>query len=115
MARLYKTLSGTYSEEDLVVAVWVNPKRKNGKSQARLLETLTTERSNIPIAFPLETLQKIQSWMFCPVARDPSDLDLWLVLENGATKEKPLLVPLLIAKKALGWQDFHIPSEYTEK
>jgi len=26
-----------------------------------------------------------------------------------------LLVPLTIAKKALGWQDFHIPSEYTEK
>jgi hypothetical protein len=53
--------------------------------------------------------------MFCPVAHDPSDLDLWLVLENGATREKPLLVPLTIAKKALGWQDFHIPSEYTEK
>ena len=115
MARLYKTASGTYSESELVVAVWVNPNRKKGRSQARLLETLTTDNSSIPIAFPLETLQRIQSWMFCPVAHDPSDLDLWLVLENGATREKPLLVPLTIAKNALGWQDFHIPSEYTEK
>ncbi len=51
--------------------------------------------------------------MYCPVAEDSLDLDT--MLEPGqATKDKPLLVPLPLAKSHLGWQDFYIPSEYTD-
>lgn len=114
MARTYKTASGTYSEEELVVAVWVNPKRVNKRSQARPLETLISEKSNMPLAFPLDTLQTIDSWMYCPVAKTSEDIDKWLII-GGATREKPLLIPLTLAKTFLGWDTFYVPLEYTEK
>jgi hypothetical protein len=51
--------------------------------------------------------------MYCPVAKQPRDLETFLTPEK-ATREKPLLVPLTLAKSYLGWLEFHIPSEYTE-
>ena len=113
MSRTYKNTTGTYSEEELVVAVWFNPKKVKSRPNARRLETLTSEKSHYPIAFPLATLQETESWMYCPVAKQPSDLETFLTPEK-ATREKPLLVPLTLAKSYLGWLEFHIPSEYTE-
>jgi len=113
MPRTYKNNSGTYSEDQLVVAVWFNSKKVTSRPNARRLETFTTESSHHPIAFPLETLQESHSWMYCPVAEDSQDLNT--MLEPGqATRDKPLLVPLSLAKSHLGWQDFYIPSEYKE-
>ena len=113
MPRTYKNNSGTYSEEELVVAVWFNSKKATSRPNARRLETFTTESSHHPIAFPLETLQESHSWMYCSVAEDSQDLNT--MLEPGqATRDKPLLVPLSLAKSHLGWQDFYIPSEYKE-
>lgn len=109
----YKNNTGTYSEDDLVVAVWFNSKKETSRPKARKLETFTTESSCSPIAFPLDTLQETVSWMYCPVAKTSQDLDT--LLEPGqATRERPLLIPLALAKSHLGWQDFYIPTEYTE-
>ena len=113
MPRVYKNASGTYSEDDLVVAVWFNPKKLKSRPNARRLETFTADKSHYPIAFPLETLQQTLSWMYCPVAKEPRDLDEMLE-PNKATQDNPLLVPLTLAKSHLGWQEFHIPSEYKE-
>ena len=113
MPRTYKNNSGVYEENQLVVAVWFNSKKSSSRPNARRLETFTTSSSYHPIAFPLETLRESKSWMYCPVAKDSSDLNF--MLEPGqATKDKPVLVPLTLAKSHLGWQDFYIPSEYTE-
>jgi hypothetical protein len=114
MPTTYKNNSGVYSEEDLVVAVWFNAKKATSRPNARRLETFTAEHSPYPIAFPLETLQETPSWMYCSVARAPQDLNN--MLEPGkATRENPLLVPLPLAKSHLGWNDFYVPTEYTER
>lgn len=114
MPKIYKTASGTYSEDDLAVAIWPNPKRNTKRPQARMLETLTSEKSPYPIAFPIAKLQTIKSWMYCPVAKSSDELESHLA-SNEITQLKPLLVPLTLARLALGWDTFHIPSEYTEK
>ena len=113
MARTYKTLTGTYSEEDLVVAVWSNPKKRKGRPNARILETLTSDKSPYPIAFPLATLQQIKSWMYCTVATTSVDVDKFLTPELSS-REKPILIPLPLAKSYLGWQEFYVPTEYAE-
>jgi len=113
MPRVYKNNSGSYSEDELVIAVWFNAKKSTSRPKARRLETFTTESSRCPIAFPLDTLQETHSWMYCPVAKTSKDLEN--LLEPGqATRDKPLLVPLPLAQSYLGWQEFYIPSEYKE-
>jgi hypothetical protein len=113
MARVYRTVSGTYSEEELVVAVWANPKKRKGRPNARLLETMTSDKSSYPIAFPLATLQTIKSWMYCSVAITSTDVDNFLTPELSS-REKPILIPLPLAKSYLGWQEFYVPTEYAE-
>lgn len=113
MARTYKTLTGTYSEEDLVIAVWANPKKQKGRPNARVLETMTSEKSSYPIAFPLATLQQIKSWMYCQVATTSVDVEQFLTPELSS-REKPVLIPLPLAKSYLGWQEFYVPTEYVE-
>lgn len=113
MDKTYKTFSGTFSETELVVAVWANPKKTKTRPNARLLETLTSDKSALPIAFPLERLQTIDFWMYCIVAKESKEVDA--VLSSGvATREKPLLIPLGLARSYLGWEEFYIPSEYTD-
>ena len=114
MPKVYKTSSGTFSEDELAVAIWLNPKRNAKRPQARMLETLTSEKSSYPIAFPIAKLQQIKSWMFCPVATTTEELDTHLASKE-ITRQNPVLVPLTLARLALGWDTFHIPSEYTEK
>jgi len=51
--------------------------------------------------------------MYCQVARSSEEIDE--VLFGGkATREKPLLVPIAMAKQYLGWENFYIPTEYKE-
>lgn len=113
MARTYKTSSGTFSENDLVIAIWTNPKKAKARPNARPLETLTAEKNPYPIAFPLEMLQKIQSWMYCQVAKSQEDIDD-VLFKGKATREKPLLVPVSLAKNYLGWEEFYVPTEYKD-
>jgi len=113
MAKAYKNSSGTYLDKDLVVAVWLNPEKQSSRPNARRLETITSKESPNPIAFPLNLLKKNKVWALCPVVAKVEDIDIWLT-PKGASRKKPLLVPLTIAKSYLGWEDFHIPSEYKE-
>lgn len=113
MVNTYKNSSGTYLEKDLVVAIWLNPKKQGSRPNARHLETITSKESSNPIAFPLKLLKNNKVWALCPVVIKTEDIDVWLT-PKGASRERPLLVPLTIAKSYLGWEDFYIPSEYTE-
>jgi hypothetical protein len=113
MAKTYKNLSGTYSEDDLVVAVWFNPQRKGFRPNARYLETIISKDSPHPVAFPLALLQKNKPWSLSTVVTKSKDINTWLTPEK-ASKEKPLLVSLSIAKSFLGWEDFYIPLKYKE-
>ena len=110
MSRQYKTLTGTYAEDELAIVVWMNPKSKNSK-QSRALETMTSESSRYPMAFPLKSLTKNRSWKNAQIARTKEEV---FALIQKTERTKPLLVPLSVAKQALGWENFYIPSEYTE-
>jgi hypothetical protein len=110
VSRQYKTLTGTYNEEDLAVVVWMNPKAKNSR-QSRALETMTSENSRYPMAFPLASLKRNRSWANATIAKTKEEV---FELIQKAERTKPLLVPLSVAKVALGWENFYIPSEYTD-
>lgn len=107
--RQYKTQSGVYNESDLAVVVWVNPRQKNSK-QARFLETMTSEDSSLPMAFPLHALVSHRSWKGAVIARSMNQVHQEL---QSTRRTKPMIIPLTIAGEALGWRDFYIPSEYS--
>lgn len=109
MSRQYKTLTGTYTEEELAIVVWMNPKTKNSK-QSRALETMTSESSRYPMAFPIKSLTSNRSWKNATLAHSKEEV---FDLIQKTERTRPLLVPLAIAKTALGWDNFYIPSEYT--
>jgi hypothetical protein len=108
--RTYKTLTGTYNEDDLAVVVWRNPKRNASRSRA--LETMTSENSSFPMAFPIKSLTRNRSWKAAKTAHSSAE---FLTLIQATTRSAPVIVPLPVAKLALGWEDFYIPSEYTEE
>jgi hypothetical protein len=101
------------SSEDLVVAVWANPKKQKGRPNARTLETLISESSIHPIAMSLASLKAIQSWMSCPVATTSIEIDFLLTPEIS-NRENPILIPISLAKSYLGWQEFYVPPIHTE-
>jgi hypothetical protein len=107
--RVYKTQSGEYTEAELAVVVWMNPKTKESK-QSRFLETMTAENSRLPMAFPLKALAKDPNWKSATTVRSRDDV---FELIRSTERSRPLIVPLPVAKEALGWDDFYIPSEYT--
>jgi len=53
--KTYKTASGSYNEDELAIVVWRNPDSRKS-SQARFLETMTSEDSEFPMAFPIKSL-----------------------------------------------------------
>ena len=100
-------------EEDLVVAVWANPKKQKGRPNARRLETLISDASIHPVAMPLASLKKNKSWMHCSVATTSLDVDKFLTPELSS-RENPILIPLPLAKSYLGWKNFYVPTDYAE-
>jgi hypothetical protein len=108
--RQYHTNSGIYNEEELAIVVWMNPKSKSSR-QSRALETMTSDNSRYPMAFPLRSLTRNRSWKNAQIARTKEEV---FALIQQTERTKPLLVPLTVAKQALGWENFYIPSEYTE-
>lgn len=106
-------MASPYLEEDLVVAVWANPKKQKGRPNARTLETLISEASMHPIAMSLASLRAIQSWKSCPVATTSIDVDKLLTPELS-NRENPVLIPISLAKSYLGWQEFYVPPKYME-
>ena len=113
MAKTYKTSSGIFSEQDMVIAVWFNSKKKKARPNARLLETLTSHKSRYPLAFPISLLSKIEPWLAYPVAKSSKEVDK-AIYEGLATKEKPILVPLDLAKEHFGWEEFYVPEKYED-
>ena len=109
MGRTYATASGTYSEEDLAVVIWSNPKISK-RPQSRRLETMTSPRSSYPMAFPISLLISHHAWKKFKVVKSPEDIDL---LIGATSRQTPILVPLPLAKSYLGWDEFYIPTEYT--
>lgn len=99
--------------EDLVVAVWANPRKQKGRPNARTLETLISEASTHPIAMSLASLKAIHSWKSCPVATTSIEIDFLLTPEISS-RENPILIPISLAKSYLGWQEFYVPPKYTE-
>jgi hypothetical protein len=109
--RSYKTSTGTYTEKELSVVIWLNP-RKQGAKQAKSLETMTAENSSLPMAFPTKSLLSSRSWSNSILATGADDVYSFL---PKSSRKSPIIVPLSIARSALGWDDFYIPAEYTEK
>lgn len=108
--RVYKTNSGSYTEDELAVVVWRNPKQQKSR-QARFLETMTSENSSHPMAFPIRLLLSRKEWAN---AKSVSSLEDVLETIPNTSRAKPLVVPLPVAKSAFGWETFYIPTEYTE-
>jgi hypothetical protein len=106
--RSYKTDSGTYSESELAVVVWMNP-RKNTARQARYLETMTAENSPLPMVFPIKALRADRAWEKAKIALDGVDLTNKIM---KSSRMEPIIVPIPLAKSYLGWDDFYVPSEY---
>lgn len=107
--RTYQTQSGTYTEEELGVVIWMNPKNKKSK-QSRFLETMTSDSSTLPMAFPLKSLIKNKNWQQAKTVKHRDEV---YELISDTERSRPLIVPLPIATQALGWENFYVPSEYT--
>jgi hypothetical protein len=110
MARTYTTASGSYSEDDLAVVIWSNPKISK-RPQSRRLETMTNPRSKYPMAFPISYLTSHHDWKAFKVVKSAQDIDS---LITKTSRKSPILVPLPLAKSYLGWDEFYIPTEYTD-
>lgn len=105
--RAFRTESGTFSEEELAIVVWINPEFDQ-KPKKRLLETITSNYSNNPMAFPIKHIQKT-----IPLSTlvDSSTLSAEIF---DSTQEKPLIVPLPVAESILGWAEFYVPTSFSE-
>lgn len=107
--RVYRTETGNYSESELGILVWINPDFEKGKN-SRLLMTMTDYSSPAPMAFPLSSLRKSPFFEKFTVS-DPENLAEDML---KATQECPIIVPLPVARQNLGWEDFFVPTRYTE-
>jgi hypothetical protein len=101
----FHTSSGVYSEEDLVIAVWVNPKTQTS-TKVKPLETLTSNESPLPMAFPKTSV----SWPAALHARTKEDVYAML---PQSSRLAPLVIPMPLATQALGWDNFYVATEYT--
>lgn len=108
--RTYKTESGTYTEDELSIVVWRNPKQKTGK-QVRALETMTSEKSSYPMAFPTKSFIRNRTWA---AAVRVSSMEEAIEAVATSSRAKPVVVPLPVAKQTFGWDNFYVPSEYVE-
>lgn len=107
--RTYRTESGTYSESELGILVWINPDFEKGKN-SRLLMTMTDYSNTSPMAFPLATLRKTPVFEGLTVATD-ENLSQTV---TSATLDAPAIVPLPVARRQLGWEDFFVATKYLE-
>lgn len=107
--RTYRTETGSYTESELAVLVWLNPEQKN-KPNARLLATFTDQKSPNPMAFPIKTLQSTSEFVNSFLATEDSLAEDLL----KSTSSTPVMVPLPLARTKLGWVHFFIPTAYTE-
>ena len=108
--RQYRTNNGTFSEDELAIAVWRNPNQRKAK-QARFFETMTADSSPHPMAFPIALLKTRKEWSNATYI---NSRDEFLDALSGSSRSRPLVIPIPIARDFLGWEAFYIPTEYTE-
>lgn len=106
----YRTNNGTLLEEQLAVVVWRNPKQKKSQG-ARFLETMTSESSSHPMAFPIDSLRANKEWA---AATFVCSRDEFMDSLSDSSRAKPMIVPLPVARFSLGWDVFYVATEYTE-
>lgn len=111
MSREYRTASGTYLEEELSIVIWTNPKNAVTR-KPRSLETITSENSRYPMAFPTKMLMSNKDWRNATLVEKASTV--YDVIKK-ATRTEPLILPLPVARQSLGFENFYIPNEYEEQ
>jgi hypothetical protein len=110
MSMTYKTSTGVYSESELAIVVWSNPKISK-RPQSRRLETMTSPNSRFPMAFPISSLTKHPAWKEATIAKTIEDIDRTI---GETSRKSPIIVSLPLARQALGWEHFYVPTEYVE-
>lgn len=110
MSMTYKTATGIYSESELAVVIWSNPKISK-RPQSRRLETMTSPNSRFPMAFPISSLTKHHAWKDAKIAKTPEDIDRSI---ESTSRRSPIIVSLPLARQAFGWEHFYVPTEYVE-
>lgn len=108
--KTYRTSSGTYTEGELVVVVWRNAKQ-DISSQSRFLETMTSDNSPYPMAFPFAKLVRRKEWS---TAIRVSSFEEVFDNITSTSRSTPMIVPLDVAEEAFGWSTFYVPTEYTD-
>lgn len=89
---------------DHAIVVWANPDFQK-KGQKRLLETIISQYSSDPIAFPILTLK--DTLHDATFMTEESELTLGEVLLSS-NEAAPVVIPTQIAEKLLGWTSFYI-------
>ncbi len=107
MNTTFKNKTGSYAPTELAIVVWTNP-----KGRGRALETMTTDDSTIPIVFPTAYLKKKREWANATFVSSTQEV---FDLLPKSTRRSPLIIPMPIAKSALGWENFYVPTEYVEE
>lgn len=107
--RTYRTESGTYSESELGILLWMNPDFEKGKN-SRLLMTMTDYSSTDPMAFPMVALKKNPVFEKLPISTDENIFETI----TSATFDAPAIIPLPVARRQLGWESFFVASKYSE-
>lgn len=92
------------SLEDLAIVVWIDPDALD-RPQKRLLETITSRNSRLPLAFPIRSLQ-----LSLPYASTVTE-DTLQEKMLASTKESPIIIPISLARSSLGWTEFDIAGE----
>lgn len=100
--RSYPTPHGDYDEDELAVVVWASG---DGSSRARRLETVTDGSSGDPVAFPVSEAARDRSLSGALVAATREDV---FELIPGSDRSRPVMVPLPVARRALGWSSFAV-------
>lgn len=102
--------SDVYSDDDLAVVVWLNH-RRGGRGQARALETLTSEKSSRPMAFPTRSLMENRAFSSSHIALSYDEVFYFI---PKSSRTNPLIIPVSTAREALGWGSFEVLSTYEE-
>ena len=109
LERTFRTESGTYSESELAVLVWINPDQTH-RPNSRLLATMTDHSSPNPMAFPINMLKTSPELSVCSFAT-PTSVALDIL---NSSSHAPAIISLPLAREHLGWTDFYIPTKYVE-
>lgn len=98
-------------ENDYSVVVWVNPRAAAGSARAAYLASVVGERTGNPLARPTTALRGEPSLRRSPVMRGAEEIGDWLAPPGrtpAATRERPVIVPVPLARSVLGWEEFEV-------